>query len=88
MATFKKTTMSHKTPFSTMNQPIRICSKITLGQANSVYVFYPDKLPSLGKSLIVHIKAARILNVSFFEESNVCTPSYHNSLNSWIRGCK
>ena len=63
-------------------------SKLQDGHAKPVYVFQPDKIPSPKKSLIVHIRAARILNISFFDESKVCIALLHNSFNSLISGCK
>jgi len=51
-------------------------------------MFQPDNMPRPGKSLIVHIKAARSLKVSFNDESKVSTPLFHGSRNSSIRGCK
>jgi len=51
-------------------------------------VFQPDKMTRPGKSLIFHIRATRILKVSFNEESKVSTPSFYSSRNTSTRGCK
>ena len=61
-------------------------SKLQKGRAIAVYVFQPDNIPSPGKSLTVHITAARSVNIILLAASNVSTPSLHNSFSSYISG--
>lgn len=81
-------TVTHKTPFPPLfNLKIQV-SLLQVGQANLVRVFHPDKVSSPRRSLIIHAKVSFIVNISFFDESNVFTQSYHISFNSLMRGCR
>jgi len=65
-----------------------VVSKLHLGHANLVCVFHPDKIPRLGKSLMVHNIAACISNTSLPYESKVLILVFHSSFNSSISGYK
>ena len=51
-------------------------------------VLQTDKSTYVGKSFIVHISAARNTNDFLIEISNVFTPTFHNSCNFDIKGCR
>src|SRR3954468_14000547 len=68
--------------------PVDGVSSLQVGHALYPFVLHPDIKAYAGKSLIVHITVARIVNVEPLEASRVSTPFLHITFNSSTNGLK
>src|SRR3954468_18043322 len=59
-----------------------------IGHDSFPCVLHPESIPYDGKSLIVHIKAARMSKKFFLATSYVLKPTCHSDFSSSIKGCR